>query len=92
MLHGHPGSNGDGAGAAEDAMSAIACLAFAPTTTGYRLLGLDAVPAPGETVDIPDVGEYLVLRIGSTPVPHDGRVCVFLEERVTPALVETLSS
>lgn len=92
VLHGHPGSNGDGAGAAEDAMSAIACLAFAPTTTGYRLLGLDAVPAPGETVDIPDVGEYLVLRIGSTPVPHDGRVCVFLEERVTPALVETLSS
>jgi hypothetical protein len=90
--HGYAETNGDGAVEAEDAMAAIACLAFAPTTTGYRLLGLDAVPTPGEIVDVPDVGEYLVLRIGRTPVPHDDRVCVFLEERVTPSLVEAFSA
>jgi hypothetical protein len=89
VLQGYAETNGDGV--AEDDMAAIACLAFAPTTTGYRLLGLDAVPTPGETVDVPDVGEYLVLRIGRTPVPHDDRVCAFLEERVTPSLVEALS-
>jgi hypothetical protein len=64
-----------------------ACVAFAPTIEGYKLLALEAQPEPGETIDIPDVGEYLVLRVGSSPLPGDDRRCAYVEERVTPALV-----
>jgi hypothetical protein len=67
---------------------AIACVAFAPTTRGYRLVPLESVPASGETIDVPDVGLRLVLRVGRAPYPLDDRVCVFVEEPVTPALVE----
>jgi hypothetical protein len=91
VFHGPTEVDANGDGQAADVMAAIACLAMAPTTTGYRLVGLDTVPTAGETVDIPDVGEYLVLRVGGTPLPGDPRTCAFLEERVTPALVESLS-
>ena len=63
-----------------------ACVAFAPTTDGYRLVALEAQPEPGETIDIPEVGEYLVLRVGSSPIPGDDRRCAYVEERVTPAI------
>ncbi len=63
------------------------CLAFAPTTDGYRLLALEGTPEPGETIDIAEVGEYLVLRVGSSPIPGDDRRCAYVEERVTPALI-----
>jgi hypothetical protein len=61
---------------------AVACVAFAPTTKGYRLVQLDAVPAPGETIDVPDVGVRLVLRVGRSPYPLDDRICAFVEEPV----------
>jgi hypothetical protein len=64
-----------------------ACVAFAPTTDGYRLLALEAAPEPGETIEIAEVGEYLVLRVGSSPIPGDDRRCAYVEERVTPALI-----
>ena len=67
---------------------AVACVAFAPTTKGYRLVPLESVPASGETIDVPDVGLRLVLRVGRAPYPLDDRVCVFVEEPVTPVLVE----
>ena len=67
---------------------AVACVAFAPTTKGYRLVALESVPASGETIDVPDVGLRLVLRVGRAPYPLDDRVCVFVEEPVTPLLVE----
>jgi outer membrane biosynthesis protein TonB len=63
------------------------CVAFAPTTDGYRLVALEAAPEPGETIDIAEVGEYLVLRVGSSPIPGDDRRCAYVEERVTPALI-----
>jgi hypothetical protein len=62
-------------------------VAFAPTTDGYRLFALEGQPEAGETIDIPEVGEYLVLRVGSSPIPGDDRRCAYVEERVTPALV-----
>jgi hypothetical protein len=65
---------------------AVACVAFAPTTRGYRLVALDAVPLAGETIDVPDVGLRLVLRVGRSPYPLDERTCVFLEEPVVWAL------
>jgi hypothetical protein len=79
------------AGHPDDAAPAVdqrtACVAFAPTLEGYRLVALEAQPEPGETIDIPEVGEYLVLRVGSSPIPGDDRRCAYVEERVTAALV-----
>ena len=67
-----------------------ACVAFAPTTDGYRLVALEAQPEPGETIDIAEVGEYLVLRVGSSPIPGDDRRCAYVEERVTVPLAAAL--
>jgi hypothetical protein len=64
---------------------AAACVAFAPTTKGYRLVPLDVVPSAGETIDVPDVGPRLVLRVGRSPYPLDHRTCAFVEEPVIPA-------
>lgn len=60
-----------------------ACLAFAPTRDGYRLVALDALPEPGETIDVPEVGVRLVLRVGRSPLPGDDRAFAFVEEPVT---------
>jgi hypothetical protein len=77
--------------AADDAVGAdpaVACVAFAPTTSGYRLVPLEAVPASGETIEVPDVGLRLVLRVGRSPHLPDDRICAFVEEPVTPAPAE----
>ena len=58
------------------------CVAYAPTPAGYRLVALGAVPQQGETIDVPDVGQRLVLRVGASPLPGDDRVCAFVEEPV----------
>lgn len=69
------------------------CVAFASTTGGYRLVQLGGpAPAVGSTIDVPDVGELVVLRLGRSPLPDDHRTCVFLEQSVRsdvrePALV-----
>ena len=60
-------------------------VAFASTTTGYRLIHLTgAIPAVGTTVDIPDLGERIVLRLGRSPLWQDQRTCAFLEQLVRP--------
>ena len=68
-------------------LTSVACLAFAPTTDGYRLVELDGPPAPGTTIAVPDVGERLVLRVGRSPIPGDARLCAYLEEPVAAAPV-----
>jgi len=80
-----PGPEADEAAAngARVGEPALTCLAFAPTTTGYRLVELVATPSAGERVDVPDVGERIVLRVGASPLPDDGRLCAYLEEPVT---------
>ena len=65
-------------------------VAFASTTAGYRLVHLSgAIPMVGDIVEVPDVGELLVLRLGRSPLPSDQRTCVFLEQlvRSEPSLV-----
>jgi hypothetical protein len=62
---------------------AAACFVFAPTTEGYCLVPLDGLPEPGATVDIPEVGERVVLRVGPRPIPGDKRLFAFVEEPVT---------
>jgi hypothetical protein len=60
-------------------------VAFASTTAGYRLVHLSgAIPMVGDTVEVPDVGALLVLRLGRSPLPGDQRTCVFLEQLVRP--------
>jgi hypothetical protein len=63
-------------------IAASACVAFASTPRGYRLveLGERPVPAIGERIELPDVGELVVLRYGPSPLPADERVCVYLEQ------------
>ena len=66
-----------------EARPSFGWVAFASTTTGYRLFHLSgAIPAVGTTVDIPDLGERLVLRLGRSPLWQDQRTCVFLEQLV----------
>ena len=63
--------------------TASAWVAFASTTAGYRLVHVHGpVPAIGETISVPDVGEVVVLRLGHSPMPNDARPCVFLEQLV----------
>jgi hypothetical protein len=63
-------------------IAASACVAFASTPRGYRLveLGEGPVPGVGERIELPDVGELVVLRYGPSPLPADERVCVYLEQ------------
>jgi len=63
-------------------IAASACVAFASTPRGYRLveLGEGPVPGVGERIELPDVGELVVLRHGPSPLPADERVCVYLEQ------------
>jgi hypothetical protein len=58
-------------------------IAFAPTTDGYRLIALEALPEPGETIDVPEIGARVVLRVGRSPIPADARLCAYVEETVT---------
>jgi hypothetical protein len=66
---------------AETEPEAALCVAFASTPRGYRLLDLEDVPVPGigEHVELPELGELVVLRHGASPLPADERLCVFLE-------------
>lgn len=63
---------------------ATVCVAFASTPRGYRLVELEngVLPEVGKLVEVPDVGELIVLRHGPSPLPADERVCVFLEPLV----------
>jgi hypothetical protein len=67
----------------------VACFAFTPTRRGYVLAPLDEIPSAGQTIYVPDVGERVVLRVGSYPLPLDERLCAFVEEPVTPPVEET---
>ncbi|HEY7178834.1 MAG TPA: hypothetical protein VH305_06640 [Gaiella sp.] len=72
---------------ADPGPAATLCVAFASTPRGYRLVDLEDVPLPGvgEHVELPELGELVVLRHGVSPLPADERLCVFLEPRVPVA-------
>ena len=60
------------------------CIAFASTPRGYRLVELEdgRHPDVGEHVEVPEVGELVVLRRGPSPLPMDERICIYLEPLV----------
>jgi chromosome segregation ATPase len=56
-------------------------LAFAPTDEGYRLVELEGrAPAVGAELEAPGLeGVLRVTRVSRSPLPLDGRACVYLE-------------
>ena len=75
-------SSGDDRRALDDAV----CLAYVSSPTGYRLVPIAVeLPAPGETIELGELGRLVVLRVGKSPLPLDRRVCVYVEQPVAPA-------
>jgi hypothetical protein len=72
---------------AEAERAAPAWVAFASTPRGYHLVALDHGPVPdvGDRVELAELGELVVLRVGVSPLPLDERVCAFLEPAGTHA-------
>ena len=85
-----PGSedNSDDYSSVDDprALDGAVCLAYISTPTGYRLVPLAVeLPAPGETIDLGELGPLVVSRVGKSPLPLDRRVCVYVEQPLAPA-------
>jgi hypothetical protein len=59
-------------------------LQFVSTPNGYRLEEQDGQPPEVGTgisgVDLPE--PHIVVKVGPSPLPHDRRVCVFLEREI----------
>jgi hypothetical protein len=56
-------------------------LLFVPTYQGYRLLERDGIaPGLGEIVELPEApgARLIVAKLASSPLPNDGRICVYL--------------
>ena len=58
-------------------------LRFISTSAGYRLVEAEGrPPSAGSTVAVPEqVGSFLVLKLGPSPLPNDDRVCAYLAPR-----------
>jgi hypothetical protein len=65
---------------AEPEPSVAYVLCFAGSS-GYNLLDAEGVvPAAGDPVSVPGTDEaYVVVRVGSSPLPDDARPCAFAE-------------
>jgi hypothetical protein len=55
-------------------------LRFVSTPSGYVLMEAEGrAPSPGSTVALPEeLGPFLVLRLGPSPLPNDRRTCAYL--------------
>jgi hypothetical protein len=68
------------------ALDDAVCLAYISTPTGYRLVPLAVeLPAPGESIELGELGQLVVSRVGKSPLPLDRRVCVYVEQPLAPA-------
>jgi hypothetical protein len=58
-------------------------LRFISTPSGYTLAEEEGrPPAPGSTVAVSEqLGPFLVMRLGPSPLPNDDRVCAYLAPR-----------
>jgi len=64
-------------------------LALVPSPEGYRLLAHDgAPPARLATVEL-ELGRFVVLRLGPSPLPGDLRRCAFVERQEPPSAERT---
>jgi hypothetical protein len=63
---------------AETAVSESGWVAFVGTAHGYRLVERSgAPPARGEAVEL-DGARFRVVKLGRSPLPGDGRACVYV--------------
>src|SRR5439155_4948529 len=72
----------------EEANAGEGHLLFVPTTAGYVLVGRNG-PAPpdGDRVKLRDqAASFRVAKLGASPLPHDPRICAYLD-RPLPTLV-----
>jgi len=61
-------------------MAADQHLLFVSRPTGYELAERDGdPPSAGTEVSLDDDGRYVVAKVGSSPLPGDGRPCAYLE-------------
>jgi hypothetical protein len=58
-------------------------LLFVTKPTGYELAEREGEPpAPGADVELEDGGgRFFVSKIAPSPLPHDDRLCAYLQER-----------
>jgi hypothetical protein len=58
-------------------------LLFVTKPTGYELAEREGEPpAPGTDVELEDGGRrFFVSKIAPSPLPHDDRLCAYLQER-----------
>jgi hypothetical protein len=58
-------------------------LLFVTKPTGYELAEREGEPpAPGTDVELEDGGgTFFVSKIAPSPLPHDDRLCAYLQER-----------
>jgi hypothetical protein len=70
-------------------LAAAVCLAYASTPRGYRLVELPVeLPEVGATIELPDVGQVVVTRVGRSPLPQDRRACVYVDQPFVRAALE----
>ena len=65
----------------EEANAGEGHLLFVPTTAGYVLVERNG-PAPpgGDRVELPEqAAPFRVAKLGASPLPHDSRVCAYLD-------------
>jgi len=65
----------------EEADAGEGHLLFVPTTAGYVLVERNG-PAPpdGDRVELPhQAASFRVAKLGASPLPHDPRVCAYLD-------------
>ena len=55
-------------------------LLFVTKPTGYELAEREGEPpATGSTIELDDVGRFEVVKIASSPLPGDSRLCAYLQ-------------
>jgi len=55
-------------------------LLFVTKPTGYELAEGDGdPPATGSTIELGDMGRFEVVKIASSPLPGDSRLCAYLQ-------------
>jgi hypothetical protein len=58
-------------------------LLFVTKPTGYELAEREGdPPATGSTIELDDAGRFEVVKIGTSPLPGDSRLCAYLQPSV----------
>jgi hypothetical protein len=56
-------------------------LLFVSRPTGYELAEREGEPpAPGDELELDGEGTFVVVKVASSPLPQDNRLCVYLQQ------------